>query len=73
MTELDERSTMEDVEDPFCDARMKAINGLARRRDERVRSYLMRELEGPEHSEHPKHSRALDEAIEALGNGAAPD
>jgi HEAT repeats len=51
------------LEDQHPEARMEAIVGLARRRDERVRPYLMRELA------HPDHGDIFDDALEVLEGG----
>ncbi len=51
------------MDDPNLDARLEAIAGLARRRDERVRPFLDAELAEPE------HSWVFDKAVQDLDLG----
>ena len=55
------------VEDDVYEIRMEAIVGLARRQDERVRPYLMRELADPQHAD------LLDDAVDFLDHGTGRD
>lgn len=55
------------VEDDVYEIRVEAIVGLARRQDERVRSYLMLELADPHHAD------LLDEAVDFLDHGTGRD
>lgn len=55
------------VEDDVYEIRVEAIVGLARRQDERVRPYLMRELADPQHAD------LLDDAVDFLDHGTGRD